>query len=427
MQGMAIAHVREVSTLVGPRMAASAGDPKAVAWAVDKMKALGLANVRAEPVTVPRWERGDGHAELLGATERPLAVAALGGSVGTPPAGIEAEVVSVASIDALGALADDQVRGKIVFYDVVMERTMGVDGYARAVGVRFGGAAAAAQKGAVASIVRSISTSTSNFPHTGQMNAAAIPGAAISVADAVVLEGALAAGTVRVRLTLGCASNGTAPSSNVIGEVVGREAPDDIVLLGAHLDSWDLGTGALDDGAGLAMVLEAGRLLARTPEGTLRTVRIVLFANEEDGLSGANAYASAHQAELARHAIALESDLGDGRPYGVTFLAGSAASAVMPDLMAPLAPLGVAAPTAGGDYGADLGPLRRQGVPVADILQDATTYFDYHHSAADKIENVDEAALTQATAAVAVFAYQMARSTVDLGRAPITTSISDEH
>ena len=424
-QGMAISHVRDLSTLVGPRLAGSAGDPKAVTWAVDKMKAIGLQNVRSEAVTVPRWERGEGHAELLGPTERPLAIAALGGSVGTPTAGIEAEVISVPSIAALNALPSAQVQGKIVFYNVITQRTKNADGYSNAVNVRFGGAAAAAQKGAVASILRSISTSMSNFPHTGQMNSASIPSVAISVADAIALEQAVMAGTVRVRLTLGCRLNGNAQSANVIGEVVGRERPNEIVLLGAHLDSWDLGTGALDDGAGVGMVLEAGRLLAQTPEGTLRTVRVVLFANEENGLSGANAYVSAHQAELARHVMALEADLGDGRAYGVTFLAGGSAGGVMRDLMAPLAPLGVAPPTAGGGSGSDLGPMRRQGVPVADILQDATTYFDYHHSAADKIESVDAAALTQATAAVAVFGYQLGRSTADLGRASLLAPVPD--
>jgi Zn-dependent M28 family amino/carboxypeptidase len=429
-QGTPMTHVRDLTTIAGARSAGSAGDAKAVAWAVEHMKAIGLQNVRAEPVTVPHWERGAEHAELLGATETPLAVAALGGSMATPPGGVEAEVIMVASVSALNALPSAEVAGKIVFINQVTERSRTASGYSSAVGARSGGASAAANKGAIASIVRSITPSVDNFPHTGGGGSASLPSAAISVQGALELAAAVAAGPTRVRLTLESTRFPMTQSANVIGEVVGRERPDDIVVLGGHLDSWDLATGALDDGAGVAMALESARLLAtQVPEGMMRTTRVVLWANEEAGLSGANAYVSAHQAEMARHVIALEADLGGDVVYGVTFQAASAATATLRDLLAPLMPLGIAAATAGGSAEADVGPLRRAGVPVAELLQDMTTYFDYHHAGNDNLDAVDPVKLTQATCAMAVFAYQIGRSTADLGRASgsALTLDDDEH
>jgi Zn-dependent M28 family amino/carboxypeptidase len=416
-QGTPMNHVRDLTSIVGARSAGSAGDAKAVAWAVEHMKAIGLQNVRAEPVMVPHWERGAEHAELLGATETPLAVAALGGSMATPPGGVEGEVIMVASVSALNALPNAQVAGKIVFINQVTERTRTISGYSSAVGARSGGASAAANKGAIASIVRSITPSMDNFPHTGGGGSGSLPSAAISVQGALELAAAVAAGPTRVRLTLESTRFPMAQSANVIGEVVGNERPDDIVVLGGHLDSWDLSTGALDDGAGVAMALESARLLAtQVPEGMVRTTRVVLWANEEAGLSGANAYVSAHQGEMPRHVIALEADLGGDVVYGVTFQAASAAAATLRDLLAPLMPLGIDAAAPGGSAGADVGPLRRAGVPVAELLQDMTTYFDYHHAGNDNLDAVDPVKLTQATCAMAVFAYQIGRSTADLGR-----------
>ncbi|MET0592698.1 MAG: M28 family peptidase [Polyangiaceae bacterium] len=426
-QGSPITHVRDLTMAAGARSAGSAGDAKAVAWAVERMKALGLQNVRAEPVTVPHWERGAEHAEILGATETPLAVAALGGSMATPAGGVEGEVIMVSSVSALNALSNAQVQGKIVFINMITQRSRTISGYDAAVGARTGGASAAANKGAIASIVRSITPSIDNYPHTGGGGSASLPSAAVSTQGAIELERALGAGPVRVRLTLESTRFATTPSANVIGEVPGRERPDDIVVIGGHLDSWDLATGALDDGAGVAMSLETARLLTtEVPEGMARTTRVVLWANEEAGLSGANAYASAHQSELARHVFAMEADLGGDLAYGVTFQTSSAAAATVRELLAPMMPLGVAAATSGGSNGADIGPLRRAGVPVAELLQDMTTYFDYHHAGNDNIDAVDPAKLTQATCAMAVFAYQIGRSTADLGRATGSSLTADD-
>jgi carboxypeptidase Q len=420
--------LQDLTTTVGPRLAGTAGFANAVTWATAKLTAMGLQNVKTEAVTVPHWERGIGHAELLGTTEKPLAIAALGGSVGTATGGLEAEVIEVASVSALNALSNSQVQGKIVFVNVVTQRTKDASGYGAAVSARRSGPAAAAGKGAVGYIVRSITPATDNAPHTGDMNNSSIPSVAIGVADALVLSDAVKAGTTRVRITLGCQSLASVQAANVIGEFVGKDAPGEILLLGAHLDSWDLATGAHDDGAGVAMVAEAARLISVYAPDTRRTVRVVLFANEEFGLSGANAYASAHSSELAKHVMALEADLGGDRVYGATFQAGSSATTTIRDLLAPLAPLGVDPATTGGDYGADLGPIRRQGVPVAELAQDLTRYFDFHHAPTDTMAAIDAAALQQATAAVSVFAYQLARSSADFGRSNLTlTAPEHEH
>jgi hypothetical protein len=419
--------LEDLATNVGPRLAGTAGFTKAVMWAQAKLTALGLQNVKAEPVTVPHWERGTGHAELLGATETPLAIAALGGSVGTAAGGVEAEVIEAASVSALNALSNSQVQGKIVFVNVVTQRTMDASGYSANSGARRSGASTAASKGAVGYIVRSITPAMDNAPHTGDMNSApSIPAVAIGVQDAIVLSNAVKAGATRVRITLGCQTLANVQTANVTGEFVGKQAPNQILLLGAHLDSWDLGTGAHDDGAGVAMVAEAARLISVYAPDTRRTIRVVLFANEENGLSGANAYASAHSSELANHVMAYEADLGGDRVYGVTFRAGSSATTIIRDLLAPLAPLGVAAATTGGSAGADLGPISRQGVPTADLLQDLTRYFDFHHAPTDVMGAIDRTQLTQATAATAVFAYQLARSDADFGRGSVAVT-SEEH
>jgi len=427
--GRAYEHVADLSTNVGPRLAGTSGFADAVTWAANKMMALGFENVHTEAVTVPHWERGDAHAELLGATEQKLSVAALGGSVATAAQGLEAEVIEVPSLSALNALSNSQVQGRIVFVNVVTQRTKDASGYGANVSARRSGPSTAASKGAAGYIVRSITPATNASPHTGDMSAIPqIPAVAIGVSDALILADAIKAGTTRVRMTLGCQTLPSVQGANVIGEFVGKQAPDEILLLGGHLDSWDLATGSLDDGAGLAMVMEAARLISVYAPDTRRTIRVVAFGNEEFGLSGANAYASAHASELGKHVMALEADLGGDRVYAATFQAGASAAATIRDLLAPLAPLGVSAATAGGDYGADLGPLRRSGVPVAELPQDLTRYFDFHHSPEDTMSAVDRDALTQAAAAVAVFAYQLGRSSDDFGRTSMTFQALDrEH
>jgi carboxypeptidase Q len=289
--------------------------------------------------------------------------------------------------------------------------------------MRTGTAVAAAKKGAAAAIIRSVATGNARLPHTGYMRyddaIPKIPVAALSVPDAMLLDRLIKAKKpVRMRMVVGGRSMPDELSANVVGEVVGQEKPNEVVLIGAHLDSWDLGTGALDDGAGVGIALETGNLIAHAPEKPRRTLRVVLFANEEFGLSGGRAYAEAHQAELKDHVLAMEADFGAGGAYEVSYFAGPNAGKAMTELTAPLSPLGVGPAIKADRHGSDLWPIRSAGVPMAEVAQDASTYFDYHHSADDTFDKIDPPTLAQATAVFATFAYAVARSTHDLGRAP---------
>lgn len=423
----AAAHVRSLTDEVGARLAGSPGDAKAVAWGLAKMRALGLANVRAEKVLVPHWVPGEASATVV-APEHALSLAALGGSVGTPTGGVEAEVVAVPSLEALAALPDAAVAGKIVLFDKPMERSKDGGGYEKAVDVRGRGAVAAAKKGAVAALVRSITPSSARLPHTGGMryadDAPRIPAAALAVPDAMLLRRLVDKGPTRVRLVLGCHTEADAESANVIGEVEGRSAKDEIVLLGAHLDSWDLGTGALDDGAGVGVVLEVGRLMAARPHPR-RTVRVVLFANEENGLRGGFGYQKAHEGELGKHVAALELDLGTDKAFRFDVLAGPGSAPKLAAISAPLGALAIEGPVVGQHFGSDIWPLRRAGVPQLAFVQDATRYFDVHHSADDTFDKIDPAGLDQLVAASAVVAWGLAEMDGDLGRVP--AALRDPH
>ncbi len=418
----AFAILRSLTDEVGPRMSGTPGDARAVDWALAKMKSLGLVNVRAERVMVPHWERGEGSGSIVAPVQQSLILTALGGSVGTPEGGLEAEVLAVPSLQALEDLPADKVRGKIVFFDKPMARTRDGSGYGKAVDVRGKGAIAASKKGAIAVLIRSVGTGPARLPHTGALryvdDVPKIPAAALALPDADLLRRTLERGPARVKLNLGCKQLDDAPSANVVGEVTGSETPDELVLLGAHLDSWDLGTGAVDDGAGVAAVLEAARLISELPRRPRRTVRVVLFANEEAGLRGAIEYAKVHKDELPKHTMALEIDLGAGRVYGVHYLAGPSSGPGFQAIAAPLRVLGVAPPIASEHHGADLWPLRAAGVPLVDLAQDATKYFDLHHTADDTLDKVDPGDLDHVVAATTAFAFGAADTTADFGRIP---------
>lgn len=415
--------VRSLTFEVGPRLAGSRGLGEAVAWGLRTLQRLGFQNVHGEKVMVPHWERGTIAGEILSPWRQPVALAALGGSVGTPEEGIEAEVVEVPSLAALDRLGADRVRGRIVFFDTVMQRTRDGSGYGKAVGVRGSGAARAGKLGALAVLIRSIGTGGSRFPHTGAMHYEAggpqIPAAALAIPDADLLAAEIASGKpVIFRLKSTSRLLPDVEAANVVGEIAGSETPGEVVLLGAHLDSWDLGTGAIDDAAGCGIVIEAARRIGQLPRHPRRTVRVVLFANEEFGTSGAKAYAQAHAAELPRHVLAGESDLGSGRVWRIQ-------SRVAPDhlpgvaaLARLLAPLGVEAGGNEAHGGTDVAPLTPAGVPLLDLDQDATTYFDNHHTANDTLDIVDAKDLDQNVAAWAAVAYAVADLPGDLGRAP---------
>jgi len=417
--------VESLTTEVGQRFSGSPGDRAAIAWAEAKLRALGFPKVWSEPVTVPHWVRGEAAAEIVAPWPQRLVVAALGGSVGTPAGGIEAEVVAAENLDALAKLPDESVRGHIVFFYERMQRSADGSGYGKTVAIRARGPAAAAAKGALAVVIRSVGTDHNRLAHTGgtryQEGVVRIPAAALSVPDAELLERELDSGRpVRLRLELGCRDEGEAESANVIGEFPGRELPDEIVLLAAHRDSWDVGQGAQDNGTGVALVSEAARLAAAASGngGPRRTLRVLLTANEEFGLSGARAYAERHAAELAGHVVAVEADIGGGRVLAVhTRFADSDGDAAreLADLTAPLG-LGLAPQPAFG--GADLSPLVPAGVPMVDLAQDASLYFDIHHTDNDTLDQIDPANLRQASAAYATFAWWAANRVGGLARVP---------
>jgi carboxypeptidase Q len=404
-------HVEGLTDAAGPRLAGSPGDALAVAWGVRRMTELGFANVHAEPVTVRVWERGDERVDVVSPVPHRLAAAALGGSVGTPEGGIEAEVVRVDSLEALAALPREAVEGRIVFVDRIMTRARDGSGYGEAILVRIRSASAAAELGAAAVLIRSIGTDATRFAHTGVMRyadgVARIPAAAISNADADTLARWLASGTaVRIRIALGCRDAGEAQSANVIGDVIGSERPEEIVLLGAHLDSWDLGRGAIDDGAGVGIVMEAARQIAQAPTRPRRTVRVVLFANEENGGAGADAYRAAHASELAHHVLAMEADFGDGVAYGVRTPVPLEGSASWRRIVQLLASLDVSFDDERAGGGADVEDLYVEGgVPLVDLMQDGTRYFDIHHTPNDVMSMVDRASLDQAMRSVLTIAY----------------------
>jgi len=403
----AIVTLRGLIDVAPKRLSGSPGAAAAVHWALVHMREQGLQNVRAEPCAVPCWQRGEERAELAGAAPQPLRVTALGGSINTPPDGVEAEVVEVRSFEQLHELGQ-RAAGKIVFFNRPMPRALRRPGqaYGEAVPQRSNGAIEAGKVGAVAALVRSMTTAIDGYPHTGAMNyddaVPKVPAAAIATADAELLAAALAKGPVRVRLWLGCRTGEDVPGANVVGELVGRERPDEVVLIGGHLDAWDLGEGAHDDGAGVAHVLEAARLLSACGVQPARTIRVVLFANEENGLRGATAYGVAHADELARHVAAIETDAGGFTPIGFSCSLRDAAADAVKTLFAPLQEIGAGTFVGGaGAGGADLAPLHAADVPCFGLWVDGQKYFDYHHTAADTLAMVNERELALGAAVVA--------------------------
>jgi Zn-dependent M28 family amino/carboxypeptidase len=396
-----------------PRFAGSPGDRAGVEWGLATMRRLGFENVRAEPVTVPQWVRGDEAGWILG-------------SIGTAHPDLTAEVVAVVDLDELEALPDEAVAGKIVFFTRRMERTREGSGYRPTVRARGAGPSAAAAKGAVGMLMRSAGTSTNRIAHTGgtryKDDVPRIPAAALSHPDADVLETRLAMGKpVRFRLRLTSRYLADAQSANVIGELRGREAPEEIVLLGCHLDSWDTGEGAQDDGAGCAIIIEAARRIGELPERPRRTVRVVLFANEEFGLSGARAYGEQYAEEVASHALGAESDLGSGRIWQFSSKVAPEALGAIDAMAAVLEPLGIERGDNEARGGADLSPVRAAGMPVLSLRQDATKYFDIHHTVNDTLAQVDRDELNQNVAAYVVAAYLAAETTVGFGPLPPET------
>ena len=405
----------ELTDTFGARLSGSENLARAIAWAAAEMRADGLENVRTEPVMVPRWVRGRESAEIVEPPRHPIALLGLGGTVPTPPGGLEADVLVVTSFDDLHAKSG-QAHGRIVLFDVPFTT------YAETVAYRTGSARAAAQYGAVAALVRSVGPTGLRTPHTGSLQympgIRSIPAAAIAAEDAGRIARLIERGrTVRVWLALESRQDPDTESANVIGEIRGRERPDEIVLLGGHLDSWDVGTGASDDGAGCIVTWEALRLMKDLGIRPRRTLRLVLFTNEENGFAGANAYAARYSAmPRERHVFALESDSGVFAPASLGFTGGAEARRLMTQVLALLAPLGFAelGPTGGG---ADIGPIADAvGIPSMAYLGDAARYFVIHHTPADTVERIPPDDMSRAAAAIAVIAYVVAEMPEPLPR-----------
>lgn len=410
----AIATLQSLLAAAPKRLSGSPGFADAVQWGLATMHEIGLDNVRAEPCMVPYWERGVETAAITTPTPRPLRVTALGGSVATPDGGLEGEVVEVRTFEQLQALGE-AARGKIVFFNRPMSRALRRTGqsYGDAVPQRSNGAIEAGKVGAIAAIVRSMTTTIDDHPHTGAMHyddtVAKVPAAAISTADAEVLAAQLKQGPVRMRLTLGCREHADVAAANVVGELLGSEHPEQVVLIGGHLDAWDLGKGAHDDGAGVAHCLEAVRLLKACGIRPKRTIRVVLFANEENGLRGGKAYAEAHAAELAQHTAAIETDSGGFSPVGFSCSLRDEAAAAVRQRFLPLQDIGAGVFAAGGGAGgADISPLHDAGVTTYGLWVDGQRYFDYHHTEVDDLPMVNERELALGAAVIAYAASVLA-------------------
>lgn len=408
-----------LTTEIGPRLAGSEADARAVEWARAKFAELGFDRVWTEPVTFPKWVRRGESAAVLGGNAQPLALTALGGS---PGGTVEGEVVRFADLAALEAAPAGSLAGKIAFVDYRMERARDGSGYGPGSRVRSRGPSAAVRAGAAGFIMRSVGTDSHRMPHTGITRFDAgldpVPSAALSVPDADQLARLLARGPVRMRVALDCGWDGEYTSQNVIGEITGASRPDEFVLIGAHLDSWDLGTGAVDDGAGVGITMAAAVHIAALERRPARSIRVVAFANEEQGLIGGFAYADRHAGDVARHQIVAESDFGAGRIYGFNTGAPAHAKAAEAKIAEALAPLGIERLPGEGGPGPDLIGIARKGATWAWLGQDGTDYFDLHHTPDDTLDKIDPDALAQNAAAYAVFAYLAADAEGDFGSAP---------
>ena len=424
MGSNAMAIVTSLTTEVGPRLAGSQAEARARVWAIKTLTEKGFANVRNEPFEMNAWERHEEGAEILTPYPQPLAVTALGGSVSTKEDGLSAEVELFETLEDLKRAPAGSLSDRIAYVGHAMQRTQDGSSYGYFNEARTAGPSIAAGKGAVGYLIRSVGTDSHRFPHTGslryQQGVPRIPALALSNPDADQLERIAGDGkTLSVRIKVDSSEVPAAQSGNVIAEVVGREVPEEIVVIGAHLDSWDLGTGAIDDGAGVGITMAALELIKDAGLAPRRTIRLVLWGAEEVGLLGAKAYRDRYEAALGQHVIGSESDFGGGRVWKVTADSRTdAGDALFAEIARLLAPIGIAP---GSDNqpggGPDLYPLIAAGVPTLRLHQDGRDYFDLHHTADDTVDKLDAASLDQNVAAFAVFAWLAADSEVSF-RAP---------
>ena len=439
-QNMAWDWVSELASRFGPRPAGSDNEHQAAEWAAARLKSLGFANVHIESFPVTAWVRGTESAQIVSPVAQPLVVAALGESPPTPAGGVEGEVVIFPTFADLKAAPPASLTGKIAFVAARMVRTEDGAGYGVVVAARSDGPAEAARRGATAFVLRSVGTDTNRLAHTGTTRyvdgRVPVPAFALSGPDADQIERLAALGEkVRIRLFSTASYVKDAHSQNVIADVPGRSHPEQVVLLGAHLDSWDQGTGAIDDGTGTAIITAAAELIREIPRHPpRRTVRVVLFGSEEVAQPaapffafGGHSYADNHKAELSGHVLTGESDLGTDRIYRLALPAGVMKSDFATRVIRVLQPIGVlASKEPAGEGGTDIGPAVEAGVPVFELFQDASRYFDIHHTADDTLDKIDRDQLDQNVAAWAALVWLAADSDVDF-RAPAAPAPAVAH
>jgi hypothetical protein len=420
----ALNKLRYLTDNIGPRLSGSPQAQRAVDYVAGEMRALG-ANVTLEKATVPHWVRGEEKGEVVSwpgqahGTTQKVVLTALGGSVATPPEGITGEVVVVDDWQQLHALAPDQVKGKILLFNHKFDKELaaqgdGLNAYAGSVVYRGAAPIAAGAAGAIAVLVRSVGGADYRLPHTGmtQYSPAApkIPAAAVSAEDADLLKDLTSQGPVKLHLTLTPQTLPDAPSFNVIADWKGAEHPEQVVIVSGHLDSWDLGTGAIDDGAGVVVAMQAVHLMKELGVHPRRTVRFVAWMSEEEGSEGATAYMSDHKDDTSNHMAAIESDLGADHPSGIIYAGKTELGDWLRPLQAVLGPIGAETLVSAPETGEDIEGLTAKGVPSFAPRQDSRFYFNYHHTAADTFDKVDPKHLNENAAVMAVLAYALADS-----------------
>jgi carboxypeptidase Q len=422
--------VGHLANNIGPRLTGSAQAGKAVEYVAGELKALGC-EVQLEKVMVPHWVRGEETALLVQFpgqaqnTTQKIVLCALGASVATPPGGIIAEVVAVRNFDELKAVPREKVAGKIVLFNYPFDKQIAAEGrggeaYGEAVVYRGDGPSAAARQGAVACLVRSVGGSEYRLPHTGQTNYAAdapkIPAAAVTAEDADLIVDLVRQGPVKMKLALTPQTLPEVESANVIGDIKGSEHPEQVIVVSGHLDSWDLGTGAIDDGAGVAVSMEAANLISKLGLKPKRTIRVIAWMNEENGLRGSKQYSKDHEKEWANHFAAMETDGGAGHPIGINVKGKTEVKAMLKAVAAILQESGAGMLNLVEHCGADIEPMEKAGVPAFSPIQDSRFYFNYHHTAADTLDKIVPKELAENSAVVAVLAYALANSEQPLPR-----------
>ncbi|MFZ3374002.1 MAG: M20/M25/M40 family metallo-hydrolase [Chthoniobacterales bacterium] len=422
--------VAHLANNIGPRLSGSAQAAKAVEHVAGELKAIGC-EVQLEKVMAPHWVRGEERAALVEfpgmaeKTTQKIVLCALGASVATPPEGITADVVAVKDFDELKSLPREKVAGKIVLFNYPFDQQMAAEGrggeaYGEAVVYRSDGPSAAARQGAVGCLIRSVGGADYRIPHTGQTkyadDAPKIPAAAVTAEDADLIVDLVRQGAVKMKLVLTPQQLPDIESANVIGDIKGTEHPEQVIIISGHLDSWDLGTGAIDDGAGVAVSMEAANLVQKLHLRPKRTIRVIAWMNEENGLAGSKQYGKDHEKEWQNHFGAMETDEGAGHPIGLNIKGKPEVKKMLAPVAAILQESGAGMLNLVEHCGADIEPMEKAGVPAFSPIQDSRFYFNYHHTAADTLDKIVPKELAQNSAVVAVAAYALANMEQPLPR-----------